>query len=318
MVVEQASLRIAFKPWGRRDLRPWAAAHHGDAVGEIWFERKHTVGPDPALLLKLLFTEQALSIQVHPDDRFAQSLGLPNGKTEGWYVLSAEPDARVAVGLKRELTRPQLRQSILDGSIAEMVEWRCVVAGEVIFIPAGTIHAIGAGLVIAEIQQRSDTTFRLFDYGRDRELHVDQAVAIADRWPAHALADPVDLTQMRRQLISCPYFTFEQANLSACSRWELIAECETWALVISGDATIGSTHAVIGEAFLVDNARIPIVAGRGGLTLLLAYASAEPRPGLLRDLKMEQVEPAASIIDHAIFHHQQSAGLPVLLPETRP
>jgi mannose-6-phosphate isomerase len=300
MVVEQAGLRAAFKPWGSHDLGPWAAAHHGDAVGEIWFERNDPASPDPALLLKLLFTEQTLSIQVHPDDRFAQSLGQRNGKTEAWYVLSAEPDARVAVGLKRELTRSQLRHAILDGSIAALVEWRSVAAGEVIFIPAGTIHAIGAGLVIAEIQQRSDATFRLFDYGRDRKLHVDQAVDVADRRPANAQAAPVDLSQRRKLLISCPYFTLEQADLPALSRWELNAECETWALVIAGDATIGPTQAVIGEAFFIEDTRAPITVGSGGVRLLLAYASAEPSPRLLRDLEAHRVHPAAPIVDDAI------------------
>ena len=97
---------------------------------------------------------------------YAQSMGLPNGKTEAWYVLSATPEAKVALGLKRRLTPQQLREAIDDGSISDLVVWQAVSAGDVIFVPAGTIHAIGAGLVIAEIQQRSDATFRLFDHGR--------------------------------------------------------------------------------------------------------------------------------------------------------
>jgi mannose-6-phosphate isomerase len=317
MVIEQACVRIARKPWGSRDLSPWAVTDHGDAIGEIWFERNDTSAPDPALLLKLIFTEEALSIQVHPDDRFAQSLGLANGKTEAWYVLSAKPNARVGVGLNQDLTRPQLRQAIVDGSIAEMVEWRGAEAGEVIFIPAGTVHAIGAGLVITEIQQRSDTTFRLFDYGRDRELHVDQAVAVADRLPTCRQSDPANLTTTRTSLISCPYFTLERADFPAHSRWELNADCETWALVIAGDATIGTMDAVIGNAFFTDDARSTITVGRDGLTLILAYASATPRLGLLRDLDAT-AEPASTKIEHAILHHQQSAGLPVRLTEIRP
>src|SRR5207247_461750 len=107
-------------------------------------------------LLKLLFTAQPLSIQVHPDDTLARSIGLPNGKTEAWYVLSAAPGARIALGLKRALTAVQLRAAIGDGSIAQVVQWRPVAKDDVIFVSAGTIHAIGAGLVVAEIQQRSD------------------------------------------------------------------------------------------------------------------------------------------------------------------
>ncbi len=149
---------------------------------------------DPSLLLKLLFTSQPLSIQVHPDDAFAHSMGLPNGKTEAWYVLSATPEAKVALGLTRRLTPQQLRTAIGDGSIADLMMWRSVSARDVISVPAGTIHAIGAGLVIAEIQQRSDTTFRLSDSGRGRELHIENAIAVAHAGPARfsAAAETVD------------------------------------------------------------------------------------------------------------------------------
>ena len=140
--------------------------------------------PDPALLLKLLFANEALSIQVHPDDAFARSIGLAHGKTEAWYILSATSNAKVAVGLKWRPTTQQLRTSIEDGSIADMVCWHPVRSGDIVFVPAGTIHAIGPGLVIAEIQQRSDATFRLFDFGRQRELHVDNAVTVAHAGPA--------------------------------------------------------------------------------------------------------------------------------------
>ena len=140
--------------------------HDGNAIGEIWYERPDEAAVDPSLLLKLLFTSQPLSIQVHPDDAFAHSMGLQNGKTEAWYVLSAVPEAQVALGLRRHLTPQLLREAIDDGSISDLIVWRAVSADDVIFVPAGTIHAIGAGLVIAELQQRSDATFRLFDYGQ--------------------------------------------------------------------------------------------------------------------------------------------------------
>ena len=136
------------------------AGHDGDVIGEIWYERSDNSDINPSLLLKLLFTSQPLSIQVHPDDAFARSMGLPNGKTEAWYVLSAAPDAKVALGLRRRLSPQQLRAAIDDGLISDLVVWHAVSADDVISVPAGTIHAIGAGLVIAELQQRSDTTFR--------------------------------------------------------------------------------------------------------------------------------------------------------------
>ena len=184
MAIEHASVQVVHKPWGVSDLQPWSNIDgSGDAVGELWFQRPDQDAPVSALLLKLLFTSEPLSIQVHPDDAFARSIGLPNGKTEAWYILSASPAAQVAVGLKRHLSPEELRASIKDGSIADLVQWRPVVKGDVLFVPAGTIHAIGAGIVLAEIQQRSDTTFRLFDYGRQRELHEDKAVAVSDAGP---------------------------------------------------------------------------------------------------------------------------------------
>ncbi len=105
MAIEHASVQVVRKPWGVTDLHPWSGIDGSDdAIGELWFQRIDQNAPSPALLLKLLFTSQPLSIQVHPDDAFARSIGLPNGKTEAWYILSATPDARVAVGLKRHLT----------------------------------------------------------------------------------------------------------------------------------------------------------------------------------------------------------------------
>ena len=167
MVAELALAHALPKPWGVVDLFPWSkAGYDGKKIGEIWYGRADNSGVDPSLLLKLLFTSQPLSIQVHPNDVFARSMGLPNGKTEAWYILSATPEAKVALGLSRRLTPQQLREAIEDGSIADLIVWHAVSADDVISVPAGTIHAIGAGLVIAELQQRSDTTFRLFDPGR--------------------------------------------------------------------------------------------------------------------------------------------------------
>src|ERR1039457_7341427 len=116
MTIERARAHTLSKPWGVEDLRPWNNARHdGNAIGEIWYERADRSLPDPSLLLKLLFTSQPLSIQVHPDDAFARSIGLPHGKTEAWHILSASPDAAVAVGLKCRITPHPFRGSIRDG-----------------------------------------------------------------------------------------------------------------------------------------------------------------------------------------------------------
>ena len=102
MPIEHASVRAVHKPWGVSDLQPWSSIDGtGDAVGELWFERADKNAPIPALLLKLLFTSEPLSIQVHPDDTFARAMGMPNGKSEAWYIISAKPGAQIGVGLKR-------------------------------------------------------------------------------------------------------------------------------------------------------------------------------------------------------------------------
>ena len=233
MAVELARAHALPKLWGVADLRPWCNARHdGNAIGEIWYERTAGAPGNSSLLLKLLFTSEPLSIQVHPDDAFALSMGLARGKSEAWYVLSATPEAKVALGLKQRITPQQLRDAATDGSIADLVAWRTVSPGDVIAVPAGTIHAIGAGLVIAEIQQRSDATFRLFDHGRQRELHIESAVAVANPGPADLPAQPSRLTGERTLLISTPHFVFEKMDLPPGSAWCLEAEQETWLLVV--------------------------------------------------------------------------------------
>jgi mannose-6-phosphate isomerase len=292
MAIEHASAQVARKPWGVVDLHPWSSIDvSGDRVGELWFQRADDNAPIPALLLKLLFTNEPLSIQVHPGDEYARSIGLPNGKTEAWYILAAIPGARVAVGLKRALTSRELRAAIGDGSIAELVHWRPVANGDVIFVPAGTIHAIGAGIVLAEIQQHSDATFRLFDYGRPRALHEDEAVAVADATPAPAQPGPRRLTAARTALIASPHFVLERVVLPANSSWALDAKRETWIMVIDGDARIGPINASVGDVVYADADRAGIEAGPAGISGLIAYPGPDPVMSLLVE-SAEQMTPA--------------------------
>ncbi|RXT54853.1 mannose-6-phosphate isomerase [Bosea sp. Tri-44] len=285
MALEPARLQAVPKPWGSRDLLPWSGTdHHGAAIGEIWLQRHDPDALEPDLLLKLLFTREALSIQVHPDDDAARTMGLPRGKTEAWYVLSAEPDATVGVGLKSALTGAQLRAAIADGSIATQVSWRTAAAGDVIFVPAGTIHAIGPGLVLAEIQQRSDTTFRLFDHGRGRELHVEAGIAAANAGPAAEQAPPRRLGNARTLLVASVFFVLERLELAPGSLWKLRARSETWLLVIAGDGRLGPTQAGIGEGCFAQDETLSVEAGAAGLTCLIAYAAAAPSGDLLRPL----------------------------------
>jgi mannose-6-phosphate isomerase len=287
MAIEHALTRVVIKPWGVEDLRPWSNAHYdNNPIGEIWYERSEIGQVIPKLLLKLLFTSQPLSIQVHPDDAFARSMGLPNGKSEAWYVLTATPDAKVALGLSHHLTPRELREAIADGSIADLIVWRAVTASDVIFVPGGTIHAIGAGLVIAELQQRSDATFRLYDPGRHRELHIENAIVVADAGPADFKVQPNQLTVERRLLVSDSHFVFERIDLTANSSWYLEAERETWLLLLSGNALAGSFELTTGDALFAQSDRVDIHAGANGMAGLVAYTGSSPIPHLLERLPL--------------------------------
>lgn len=296
MTVEHASVQVARKPWGVADIRPWSRIDiSGDTIGELWFERVDKDAQGSALLLKLLFTSQPLSIQVHPDDEFARAIDLPNGKTEAWYILSAAPGARVALGLKRRLTSQALRAAIRDGSIAGLMQWRPVEKGDFVFVPGGTIHAIGAGIVLAEIQQRSDTTFRLFDFGRHRELHEDDAVAASDAGPLRAQSAPRRLADARRVLVASPQFVLERIDLQPKSHWALDTDRETWILVIEGRARIGRTNATMGDAIFIEADSAGIEVGPSGMSGLVAYPGPDPLVSLLQDCtgRMNR-SPAAS------------------------
>ena len=292
MAIEHARAHTLPKPWGVVDLRPWSNARHdGNAIGEIWYERPGRAAADPSLLLKLLFTSQPLSIQVHPDDAFAQSMGLPRGKSEAWYILSATPEAKVALGLKQRMTPQQLREAVDDSSISDLVEWRAVSPHDAIFVPAGTIHAIGAGLVIAELQQRSDATFRLFDYGRQRELHIESAIAAANAGPADFRVQPNRLTNERTLLVSNPHFVFERIDLAPNSAWCLEIERETWFLFINGSARAGSFDVTTGDAIFVQSDRVDIHPGAAGMVGLAAYTGGAV-PQLLQRLRQPRAMDA--------------------------
>lgn len=288
MTLERTFTRTVPKPWGRSDLRPWNPHHgRGAAIGEVWFERADQATHESGLLLKIIFTEAPLSIQVHPNDAYAQSIGLANGKCEAWYILSSTPDARIALGLKRRVDPSELRASIEAGSVPDLVQWRSVKKGEAILVSAGTVHAMGAGIVAVEIQQRSDTTFRLFDYGRQRTLHPDEAVAVADGARASRQAPERRLSEQRTLLIADRHFVFERIELAPGSDWELFAPTESWLLVLEGRAWIGALEAGQGEAIFLEAESVHIRVRSMGLQCLLAYVGAKPNPTLLRSLAGE-------------------------------
>jgi mannose-6-phosphate isomerase len=194
--------------------------------------------------------------------------------------------------LKHQVTPQQLRASIQNGSIAELMHWRAVAKGDVIYIPAGTVHAIGAGIVLAEIQQNSDATFRLFDYGRQRELHENDGVAVAHPWPLRAPCNPTRLTTERTVLVASRHFVFERIELAEGSSWALLAEPETWMLVLDGHAAIGLAPASIGETIFIGGGRTSIEVGNNGLSALIAYPASQAVDLLLQKLGEQPGKPA--------------------------
>jgi mannose-6-phosphate isomerase len=196
------------KPWGRDELPPPFNGAAGSRIGEIWFDPPEDL---PELLVKYIFTSEKLSVQVHPSDEQTLAAGLGNqGKEECWLVIDAQPGAMLGIGFAEPVDAANMRAAALDGSIEQRLEWHPVKPGDFFYIPAGTVHAIGAGVGIIEIQQNSDITYRLFDYGRPRELHLEQAIAVA-RGEPH---DPV----LRRplpergavQLVDGPHFRLDR------------------------------------------------------------------------------------------------------------
>jgi mannose-6-phosphate isomerase len=234
--------RYVEKPWGRTDLPPTFGAPAGERIGEVWF-----VGPsDAPLLAKYLFTSERLSVQVHPDDEQARRRGLAGGKTECWFILDAEPGAKIGLGLQHELTADELRSAALDGSILDELDWRPVRAGDFLYVPPGTIHAIGAGISLLEFQQNCDVTYRLYDYGRPRELHLDDGVAVARRepYPAHLMTH----VEQDKDAILAKGPPF----LLAFAQRDVLPDRKRWILPLRGTVRSGNETASAGDCLLVE------------------------------------------------------------------
>jgi mannose-6-phosphate isomerase len=234
--------------WGWQDLRPWfdRVAEQGEPLGEVWltgdmctvatgpnagkrldalFAEAHEgqgvntlLGPaapsaESPLLIKVLFAREKLSVQVHPDDKMAQKYGNPRGKTECWYALAAEPEAKVAVGLRPGVTLDQLKDEIHAGTLESSLNTLRVAAGDVIFVDAGTVHAIWPGSVLLETQQNCDLTYRMYDYGRPRELHIEKSLEATKLVTRAGKVAPRELAD-RTILVDADYFRVERMQVA--------------------------------------------------------------------------------------------------------
>jgi mannose-6-phosphate isomerase len=225
--------------WGFDDLRPWFERDResGEPLGEVWLtgdDCRVATGPNQGkslaeviaqqsravlgavapkvespLLIKVIFARQKLSVQVHPDDRLAQKYGEPRGKTECWYSLDSRPDAQVAAGLKPGVTMEQVRAGIHDGTLEESLNVLPIERGDMIFVDAGTVHAIWPGSILLETQQNCDLTYRMYDYGRPRELHIDKSLEATRLVTLAGKVAPV-LRDDRTILIDAGYFRVER------------------------------------------------------------------------------------------------------------
>jgi mannose-6-phosphate isomerase len=231
--------------WGWNDLRPWfdkvadgnpigeawltgdqcevaSGPHAGRKLGELFSEEAEALlgsgahDPGSPLLLKVIFAREKLSVQVHPDDAMAQKYGDPRGKTECWYALAADPGAKIALGIKPGVSLQKIEEGIHTGTLEESLNVLDVVAGDMVFVDAGTVHAIWPGSVLLETQQNCDLTYRLYDYGRPRQLHVEKSLEALRLTSRAGRIPPKDLKD-RTLLLEVEYFRVER--LHPAERW---------------------------------------------------------------------------------------------------
>jgi mannose-6-phosphate isomerase len=230
--------------WGTTTLSP-LFPNPQNKTGEVWFQG----GEDSSLLVKFLFTTANLSVQVHPPDTFARQHENSCGKTEMWHVLKAEPGAAIALGFRESITRGQFEEALKDRRVEEILHWTPAKPGDSFFVPAGVVHAIGAGLTVCEIQQNSDVTYRLYDYGRPRELHLERGLAVSQFEPYDG---KIELP------FRCRYFT---ADVRMVTRGEVFdgdtGRERTW-IVLEGEGRLNGQSYRAGEVWRLDDECPPV------------------------------------------------------------
>jgi mannose-6-phosphate isomerase len=231
--MERLASRFLHKIWG----------------SEVWFEGS----AEPPILVKFISTFDRLSVQVHPDDDYARLHHNCHGKTEMWHILSAKPGAQIAAGFRQPISNERLRETALSGEIVDLLEWHNAGPGDTFFIPAGTVHAIGEGISLCEIQQHSDMTYRLYDWGRRPPLHFEHALKVSLREP-HAA---------RRDFVACDYFTTHRRSVKAFAQLEPLQ----LAVIIEGEGELAGRQVCTGEVWHAGARAIPVEAA-GDFTAL--------------------------------------------------
>ena len=256
--MERLATKIVDKPWGKRGIDPRFHIGAERQVGEIWFEppASHALN----VMVKYLFTTERLSVQVHPDDAKAKARGYPRGKDECWIVLDADEDAELGIGTVSELSVGEVVAAARDGTIVDMIDWRRPKKGDFIYNPAGTIHALGPGLTVLEIQQAVDLTYRLYDYGRPRELHLDDAVDVVRPMP-HRHALDTNVGEQSRVLVGGPHFGVAWCVRSAPELPSVMNDVQ----LLPIDAPVGELRP--GECALIDSAAARSLSSEGKFVL---------------------------------------------------
>ena len=293
--------------WGRESLAPFFPDQpRNNPIGEVWFtftENVTSLGKnlgdllrgEPALLgtagdaqhpgicpilVKLLFTTERLSVQVHPDDEYAEKHHGSLGKTEAWYVMDSQPPGEVAVGFRKPLAADRLAGAAQSGEIVNLLDWRKVQHGDVIFTPAGTVHAIGAGLTICEIQENSDITYRLYDYGRPRELHLEHGAKVSHLGPHQHDVKPRSLSAGRDELVVSKYFRIEK--LAPKTGFQIPGDLPFYLLAIcmKGSGQMDGNSVKAGQAWFVPAQSKPVAIDCPDGEWILTYAAPEAAGGI--------------------------------------
>lgn len=259
--------RAVEKPWGREDLPDLFPNPERRRIGEVWFEKAE--GSELPLLVKYLFTSERLSIQVHPNDSQARAHGLAGGKEECWYILDCDEGASLGIGLTRTLSQPEMRAAIADGSIEGLIQWRPVTRGDFFFIPAGTVHAIGAGITLVEIQQNADVTYRLYDYGRPRGLHLEEGLEVSRLAPYPLDPSHAAMGESRILLAGTAPFQVEMLSWRGGVSVRPSATGRSWFIPLKGSGTVADQHFRPGECWLLERPE-PITGVDEGSALVAA------------------------------------------------